>query len=112
MIKSSRGKELAGLRIVLISVDGERDTPAVLKDYLKRFSGGIRGPHGAAPSRCAISRCVSRRRSSRIRRKDGDYVVQHSSRVYALDKQGRLRAELYDASPEAIVGIGRALLAE
>jgi len=38
--------------------------------------------------------------------------VQHSTRVYALDKQGRLRAELYDVDAEAVVGIGRALLAE
>ena len=44
--------------------------------------------------------------------KDGEYQVQHSSRVYALDRQGRLRAEIYDASPEATVGIARALLAE
>ena len=47
LIKSSRAKELAGLRIAFISVDGERDTPAVMKEYLKRFPGGIRRPHGA-----------------------------------------------------------------
>jgi cytochrome oxidase Cu insertion factor (SCO1/SenC/PrrC family) len=44
--------------------------------------------------------------------KDGEYAVQHSSRLFALDKQGRLRAEIYDPSVDAVVGIGRALLAE
>jgi cytochrome oxidase Cu insertion factor (SCO1/SenC/PrrC family) len=38
--------------------------------------------------------------------------VQHSTRVYALDKQGRLRAEMYDASADATVAIARALMAE
>jgi hypothetical protein len=44
--------------------------------------------------------------------KNGEYNVEHASRVFALDKLGRLRAELYDASPEAVVGIATALLAE
>jgi len=38
--------------------------------------------------------------------------VQHSARVYALDKQGRLRAEIYAVNADAVLGIGRALLAE
>jgi cytochrome oxidase Cu insertion factor (SCO1/SenC/PrrC family) len=44
--------------------------------------------------------------------KNGAYSIQHSSRVYALDRQGRLRAELYDPSPEATAAITRALLDE
>ena len=44
--------------------------------------------------------------------KNGEYTVEHASRVFALDKLGRLRAELYDVSPEAVVGLGKALLAE
>jgi hypothetical protein len=38
--------------------------------------------------------------------------VQHTARDYALDKQGRPRAELYEASAEATTAIARALLAE
>jgi len=111
LIKSTRAKELAGLRIAFISVDGERDTPAVMKDYLKRFQAEFVGLTAPAEQ----VRNLALRFSAPFFKdppKDGEYAVQHSSRLFALDKQGRLRAEIYDASPEAVVGIGRALLAE
>jgi protein SCO1/2 len=111
LIKSSRAKELAGLRVAFISVDGERDTPAVMKEYLKRFSVDFVGLTAPAEQ----VRNLALRFSAPFFKdppKDGEYAVQHSSRLFALDKQGKLRAELYDAPTEAVVGIGRALLAE
>ena len=111
LIKSSRAKELAGLRIAFISVDGERDTPVVMKDYLKRFPAEFVGLTAPAEQ----VRNLALRFSAPFFKdppKDGEYAVQHSSRIFALDKQGRLRAEIYDASTDAVVGIGRALLAE
>ena len=111
LIKSSRAKDLAGLRIAFISVDGERDTPAVMKEYLKRFPAEFVGLTAPAEQ----VRNLALRFSAPFFKdppKDGEYAVQHSSRLFALDRQGRLRAEIYDASPEAVVGIGRALLAE
>ena len=111
LIKASRAKELAGLRVVFISVDGERDTPPVIKEYLQSFSKDFTGL--TAPSeevrKLALSLSAPFFKDPP---RDGEYVVQHSTRVYALDKQGRLRAELYDASAEAMVGVARALLAE
>jgi len=111
LIKSSRARELEGLRIAFISVDGERDTPAVMKDYLKRFPAEFVGL--TAPSEQV--RTLALGLSAPFFKdppKDGEYSVQHSSRLFALDKQGRLRAEFYDAAPEAIAGVASALLAE
>lgn len=111
MMKAAQPKELAGVRVVLISVDGERDTPEVMKAFLKRFSTDFVGL--TAPA--AEVRNLAMNFSAPFFKdppRDGAYLVQHSSRVYALDKQGRLRAELYDASAEATAGIARALLAE
>lgn len=110
-IKRTQAKELQGLRIVLISVDGERDTPAVMKEFLKRFSADFVGL--TAPA--AEVRELALKFSAPFFRdppRNGEYQVQHSSRIYALDKQGRLRAEMYEPSAEATGGIGRALLAE
>jgi protein SCO1/2 len=110
LIKSSR-PELTGLRIAFISVDGERDTPAVMKDYLKRFPAEFVGLTAPAEQ----VRSLALRFSAPFFKdppKDGDYAVQHSSRLFALDKQAKLRAEIYDASPDAIAGLARALLAE
>ena len=111
LIKSSRAKELAGLRIAFISVDGERDTPAVMKDYLARFPAEFVGLTAPAEQ----VRALALRFSAPFFKdppKQGEYAVQHSSRLFALDKQGKLRAEFYDASPDAIAGIASALLAE
>lgn len=111
LLKAARAKELAGLRVVLISVDGERDTPEALKAFLARFSADFVGL--TAPA--AEVRVLSQGFSAPFFKdppRDGAYLVQHSTRVYALDRQGRLRAELFDASAEATAGIARALLAE
>jgi protein SCO1 len=110
-LKASQPKELGKLQVVLISVDGERDTPAVLSDYLKQFSPDFIGLTGPAEE----VREIALRFSAPFFRdapKNGEYLVQHSSRVYALDKHGRLRAEIYDAPSEALLGLTRALIAE
>jgi protein SCO1 len=111
MIKSSEGQPLKGVRVVLISVDGERDTPEVLKDFLARFSGEFVGLT-APPDQVRNLALSFSAPFFKDPLKDGAYAVQHSTRVYALDKQGRLRAELYEASREATVGVARALSAE
>jgi protein SCO1 len=111
MIQRAQPKQLQGVRVVLISVDGERDSPQVLDAFLKRFSEDFVGL--TAPS--AEVRNLALKFSAPFFKdppRDGAYLVQHSTRVYALDKQGRLRAELYDATAEAVVGIAGALLAE
>jgi protein SCO1/2 len=111
MIQRAQPKRLAGVRVVLISVDGERDTPEVLAEFLGRFSPDFVGL--TAPA--AEVRNLALKFSAPFFKdppKDGAYLVQHSTRVYALDKQGRLRAEFYDVSPESVIGIGQALLAE
>ena len=111
LIRSKHAKELSGTRVVFISVDGERDTPAVVKAYLQGFSKdfvGLTAP-GEDVRKLALSLSAPFFKDPP---KDGDYDVTHSSRVFALDKHARLRAELYDASSEAVVGIAKALLTE
>jgi protein SCO1/2 len=111
LIKSSRARELEGLRIAFISVDGERDSPAVMKEYLKRYPAEFIGLTAPAEEVRQLALGFSAP-FFKDPPKDGEYAVQHTTRMFALDKQGRLRAEIYDASPDAIAGIAKALLAE
>ena len=111
LIKRTRAKQLAGLRIVLVSVDGERDTPEVLKAFLARFSKDFTGLT-APPAEVRNLALGFSAPFFKDPPQDGAYLVQHSARVYALDKQGRLRAEIYDVNAEAVTGLGAALLAE
>jgi protein SCO1/2 len=111
LIKRAHARELAGTRVVFISVDGERDTPAVMNDYLQAFSKDFVGLTASSDEVRKLALGLSAP-FFKDPPKNGEYNVEHASRVFALDKLGRLRAELYDASPEAVVGIATALLAE
>jgi protein SCO1 len=110
-LKSSQSSELEKLQVVLISVDGERDTPEAMAEFLKQFPKDFIGLTG--PS--AQVRDIALRFSAPFFKnppKDGTYLVEHSSRVYALDKQGHLRAELFDAPNDSMLTLARALLKE
>jgi protein SCO1/2 len=111
LVKAAHAEELRKLRVVMISVDGERDTPEVMKAYLAQFSKDFIGLTGPADRVREMATSFSAP-FFRDPPKEGAYLVQHSSRVYALDRRGRLRAELYDASPDATAGLARSLLAE
>ena len=111
-LKASQGDALRDLQVVMISVDGERDTPAVLSDYLAHFSKDFVGLTGPAAEVRKIALRFAAPFFKDPPREGGGYLVQHSSRLYAIDRQGRLRAELYDAAPEATVAFARELLSE
>lgn len=110
-----RGKEpaLASARVVMISADPERDSPDVLARYLSAFDGrfiGLTGTPAAARAAAAAFRAAFFKGQPRAG--TTDYVVEHSYQVFVLDREGRLRAELFDAAPAAVAGVLRALHAE
>jgi protein SCO1/2 len=111
LIKQAHAGDLAGINVVFISVDGERDTPAVMNDYLHAFSKDFVGLTGRSEEvrRLALGLSAPFFKNPP---KNGEYTVEHASRVFALDKLGRVRAELYDVTPEAVMGVGKALLAD
>jgi protein SCO1/2 len=109
-LEKAAPEELAGMRIVLVSVDGERDTPAVLKSYLARFSPRFIGLTGAPSEVTRIAAQFPAVFFKGIPPKPGaDYAVQHTSEVYALDAQGRVRARFRDAAIESMIAELRTL---
>ena len=85
------GKLADGVRILFVSVDPARDTPAVLHSYVKAFDSHITGLTG---TRRAIEALVKRYRSAFTREpssKDGSYEVSHSSAIYVFDRDGNPR---------------------
>jgi protein SCO1 len=105
--------ELKGVRVVMISVDAERDTAAALKEYMNHFSGDFIGLTGDPQHIREIATQFSAAFfKGEANATSGDYVVGHSGQVFAVDKAGNVRAEFYDASLDAMAGVTRALLAE
>jgi protein SCO1 len=81
----------AKVRGVFVSVDGERDTPEVLRRYLNFFHANITGVTGDKKHIDQLARqfFVS---YSVNRQANGKIEVTHSSNLYVLDQQGVLSA--------------------
>ncbi len=91
------GKLSDGARILFVSVDPARDTPAVLHAYVNAFDTHATGLTGQPR---AIEALVKRYRSAFTREpasKDGGYEVSHSSAIYVFDRDGNPRV-LYTPS--------------
>ncbi|WP_426689527.1 SCO family protein [Rhodanobacter ginsengiterrae] len=78
-------------RILFVSVDPARDTPAVMHAYVGAFDKHAVGLVGDAHRVEALSK---RYRSAFTREPgdaDGNYEVSHSSAIYVFDRDGRAR---------------------
>ena len=88
--------------VVFITVDPERDTPAVLKAYLESFDAPVVALTG---TQAEISQVAKEYHVyyARHPRPDGDYDMDHSAVVYVMDPEGRFTATFTpDNSPEEI----------
>ena len=86
---------------LFITVDPERDTPEVMKDYLSNFDPHVRGLTG---DRAAIDAAIKAYRvyAKKVPLENGDYTMDHTAIVYLMDKNGHFVAP-FDLSrkPEA-----------
>jgi protein SCO1/2 len=111
-LHAARGGALRDARIVLISVDGERDTPARMKSYLAPLSPDFIGLTGEPKATARIATQFAAVFFKEPAAKDGGYNVMHSTQVFAVDKAGRLRAAFGDASIEDMATVTELLLKE
>ena len=112
LLHDSRDGALKSARVVLISVDGERDTPARLKEYLAPLSLDFIGLTGDPKLASKIAAQFAAVFFKEPPGKDGSYNVMHSTQVFAVDRSGRLRASFADASIEDMATITALLLDE
>jgi protein SCO1 len=96
--------------IVFISVDPDRDTPAVLKPYVDSFGGPIEALTGPAD---AVARAAKDYRVyyAKHPRPDGGYDMDHSALIYIMDPQGRFTATFTpDDTPDTMASRLKKLL--
>jgi protein SCO1/2 len=85
---------------LFVTVDPERDTPELLRDYLSSFDPRIVGATG---SRAAIDPVLKEFRvySRKVSGEGDDYTMDHTALVYLMDKQWRfVRPFRLDRKPE------------
>ena len=85
-------KENKSLKLFFISVDPERDTPEVLKDYLNSFENNFVGITGEPEKIYLLSQSWGIL-SQKIFKDDGEYNIDHSSPVILL-KDGKYIARI------------------
>ncbi len=92
----------APARGVFVSVDPERDTAPVMKDYLSSFDNRIIGLTG---DRAAIDAMLKEYRvySKKVPGTGDDYTMDHSAIIYLMDKQMRFVNALNLADPQKAV---------
>jgi protein SCO1/2 len=83
----SLGPDADRTRALFITVDPERDTPAVMKDYLSSFDPHLTGLTGDAAAIAAVAKAY-RVYYKKVPLEDG-YTMDHTAIVYLMDKEGR-----------------------
>lgn len=105
------GPQADGVRMLFVSVDPKRDTPAVLGRYVRAFGPEFVGLTGTNAELDAIAKRY--RVAYRLGKPDrnGNYVVYHSSAIFIFDQEGRVRLLAnYTDSPDVIAADLRRLL--
>jgi protein SCO1/2 len=76
---------------LFITVDPDRDTPKVMKDYLSNFDAHVRGLTGDPTAINAAIRAY-RVYAKKVPLENGDYTMDHTALVYLMDKNGHFVA--------------------
>jgi protein SCO1/2 len=93
------GASAGEMQVVYITVDPERDSPARMREYLAAFDPSFVGGTGA-PGVLAAVRKDYGVSANKIKTASG-YVVDHSSSIYLIDREGKLRAMMPYSHPPA-----------
>jgi protein SCO1/2 len=86
-----RHSPIAGLQVLFVTIDPERDTPATLSEYLRAFDGTAIGLYGSAAALEPLERSLGAL-AVRQDAPDGGARFDHTATLYLLDGRGRMAA--------------------
>ena len=81
------------IRVAMITVDPERDSPEILAEYLLNFDIRIRGLTGSADAVAKAAEAFGVT-YTRLPRDDGDYTMNHTSGVFVFRPSGELASTI------------------
>lgn len=106
------GADADKVQVLFITVDPERDTQALLAEYVPAFDKRFVGLFGDAATTAAVARDFKVFFQKQGDTKGSAYTVDHSTGTYVFDPRGHLRLYVkHGEKPEQIVGDIRKLLA-
>ena len=106
------GPDADKVQVLFITVDPERDTQALLAEYVPAFDKRFAGLYGDVETTAAVARDFKVFYQKQGDTKGMAYTIDHSTGTYVFDPQGRLRLYVkHGEKPEVIAGDLRKLLA-
>lgn len=97
------GKDAEKVQVIFVTVDPERDTRALLAQYVPAFHPSFLGMYTTPVMTQALASEFKLFYQKQAIDKRGRYAVDHSAGTYIYDPQGRVRLYMaYGQGPEAI----------
>ena len=113
VVKKQLGVDGAKVVPIFVTVDPERDVPALLSAYVTNFGPDFVALRGTPEETKAVAKAFKIFYSKVPGKTEGSYTVDHTARSYVYDKRGRLRlATRVGTGPDALASDLRQLLAE
>lgn len=86
------GAAARDVQVIYVTVDPERDTPEQMRGYLALFDPTFLGATGTAAQLAAVFKDYGIAVTKYPGRAAGEYGFEHSTFVYLIDRDGRIRA--------------------
>lgn len=104
-------RERALVSMIVVSVDPERDSPADIAAYARRFHPEMAGATGKPEALAALAEGFSATYRKLPAAPDGSYRIDHSHTLFLVDADGRFASALHErATPQEIAQALRAKL--
>jgi len=106
------GAERQRVKVLYITIDPERDTPAVMKEHLSYFSVDATGLTGSVDDITKVAAQFGAHFEKTGDQTAAGYLMSHTVSVFGLDAKGRTRLLIdYDAGVDSVVKDIQRLLA-
>ena len=97
------GAKAEQVQVIFVTVDPERDTPDVLKQFVPSFNPGFLGMYAEPEALRELAKEFKVVYQKTSVKGADDYLIDHSAGTYVFDRQGNVRLLMsYGSSPDAI----------
>lgn len=99
------------VQVIFVTLDPQRDTPAILKQFVPAFNPGFLGMYTDAETLKQVAKEYKVVYQKASVKGPDDYLIDHNAGTYIYDPEGRLRLLMpYGSNPETIAHDLRVLL--
>jgi len=105
------GEQAGRVQVIFVTLDPQRDTPEILKQFVPAFNPSFLGMYTDADTLKGLAKEYKVVYQKTSVKAPDDYLIDHSAGTYVYDPKGHLRLLMpYGSSPEAIAHDLKALL--